>query len=446
MWLVGLAVGARAVTALGVLGSMPIVSDAAAYSDQAATMVQGDPLEGFYWPPGTSYVLAAGYELFGVHPWVARLTMILLGVVAVVTTTLIASRLLRDRRAVLFAGAIVALSPELVLETAQPYAQDLSLVSVNLVVLGALLAYDSGRLRWYALVGFGVGVGTLARPSSLSLLLALAVGLFLWVRALRRAGGRGREIRTVALGTLVAVGLTLVMVFPVAQHNHATAGTWSIALNGEVDLWLANNPHTPNYKTWWLGQHSSDEFPAATRAYMARFEHDFPPTGEQRARLRDEVVRYVGDEPGVTALRTFNRVRAFWGFPYTISNVVRTEWGKPRLGAGLLLLEAGSYILFGLLAIAGAVFSRSMFRGRCMLFVLGTVVAFQLPFMIVFGAGRWHYPVIGLLAPLAGAGLAWALRTPGWWRALLRRRAFVIAALVFLAIQAEYAYFVGTSG
>lgn len=442
LWLIGVAAAARALFAFGVLGSMPLVSDADAYGQQAAAMVHGTAAGAYYWPPGTSYLLAGGYAIFGVHEWVAHLLMVLLGVVSVVTTTLIAARVLRDRRAVIFTGFIVALAPEMAIMAAQPYSLELTLVGVNLTILGALYAHDTGRMRWYALAGVGLGIGALARMSTLSLLLPLAVAAIVIVLRRRREGGQRGELGRLVAGAALLLLCTAALLYPAARHNHAAGAGWTVAVNGEINTWLGNNPYTPDYKTWWLAQHETADFPPATQAYLKRFQIAIPPTRAQRTQVRDEARRYMLGHPGVTALRTVNRVRAFWGFPYTVANTVKAFWGKSKLSFALVALGAAGYVLFALLAIAGLVFARANFRRRRMTFVLGAVLAFQVPYAIVFAAGHWHYPVLGLVAPLAGAGLAWLYESRARFRTLLHSPVFLIAAALFLAIQAEYAYFV----
>ena len=74
---VGAGLALRLAVAFGPLRHLPLVSDAADYAGQAAQMARGDPVPAYYWPPGTSYVIAAFYDLLGVHPWVAKLSAIL---------------------------------------------------------------------------------------------------------------------------------------------------------------------------------------------------------------------------------------------------------------------------------------------------------------------------------------------------------------------------------
>jgi 4-amino-4-deoxy-L-arabinose transferase-like glycosyltransferase len=441
--LVAVAFGVRAIVALGILGGMPITSDALAYSGQASNLVHH--VHGsfpYYWPPGTSYFLWPGYKLFGVHAVVARLMTIAASVLAVVTSVLIAQRVLRDRRAVMATGWVIALAPEIVLMSSQPYSFDLTLLAVNGTVLGLLIGWDTGRLRWYVLAGLSFGFGALTRPSTLSLVLVLLVALFVLGRRLRREG-RGGDLRRLVVGAGAVAICALAVMFPAARHNHSVGQGWTLSVNNDQNIWLGNNPYTPNYKTYWLGQHEPSYFPPRTRDYMLRFVYGSDPTPAQRKRARDEAKRFVLHHPGVTALRTVNRVRAFWGFPYTISNNIRTDWHKGNIAfAAALALEAGGYVLFGLLAIAAAVFARSWMRRPRVLFLLALVAMFELPYALDFSGGRWHYPVLGLLAPFAGLGLAWVTAERERWRLLVRSKPFLIAAAVFLLVQAEYAFFV----
>lgn len=444
--LVSVALAVRTIVAIGLLGGMPITSDAGAYSSQASDFVhQVHGSFPYYWPPGTSYFLYAGYELFGVHAVVARLMTIAASVLAVVFTTLIAARVLRDRRAVVLTGFLMALAPEIVLMSAQPYSFDLTLLAIDGIVLGLLIGWETGRLRWYVLAGLSLGFGALTRPSSLSLGLVLAGALVVLGRRLWRER-RPADLRRLLAGAAAVVVCAGAVMFPAARHNHSVGHGWTLSVNNDQNLWLGNNPFTPNYKTWWLGQHEVSSFRPAIRDYMERFAYSSNPTPEQRRRARDEARRYVLHHPATTALRTVNRLRAFWGFPYTISNNIRTDWHKGNVAfAAALLFEVGGYLLFGLLVLVAAVFARPLVRRSPAIFLLLLVGAFELPYALDFSGGRWHYPVLGLLAPFAGAGLAWLVGERDRWRRLLSSWPFLIAVAFFLLIQAEYAYFVLSS-
>src|ERR1700730_13932167 len=216
--LIGTAFLLRAFVAFVVLGQMPIFSDARAYSDQAVNLIHGNSHHPYYWPPGTSYILAAGYWAFGVHAWVARLLMIIVSVISVATTALIARRLLRGTRTALLAGWILALYPGMIMQSAEPFSFDVTLLGVNLTVLFALRAWEGGRIWDYGATGLALGFAALARPSTLSLLLPLAVFAAVILRR-RQTEGKPTGIGRVAAGTAVLVACTAAAVSPAVIHN-----------------------------------------------------------------------------------------------------------------------------------------------------------------------------------------------------------------------------------
>jgi hypothetical protein len=409
-------------------------------------ILHGHAHQAYYWPVGTSYVIAAGYWVFGIHPWVARLVMIALSVGSVVTTTLIARRLLRDTRAALLAGWTLALFPEMIMQAAQPDSFDLTLLGVNLTVLFALRAWQRGRVLDYAAAGVGLGIAALARPSTLSLLLAMGIFAAILLRR-RHQEGQPTGLGRVAVGSAVLLACTAAVITPALAHNSADHAGLTLSTNNEQNLWLGNNRYTPNYKTYYLGQHPLSDFSPEVRNYMRPFVYGTHPTRAQRSADFDEAKGFIEDHPAVSLLRTTNRVRSFWTFDYSLANEFRTDWGKgAKVEAVGLLPEVGGYMLLGLLVIIALVFARDLFRPGALWFLIATIAAFALPYAIVYGAGRWNYPELGLLAVLAGAGAVWLIDTPDRWRRLVSSRVFWIALVVFMLVQAEYSYFAVTSG
>jgi 4-amino-4-deoxy-L-arabinose transferase-like glycosyltransferase len=440
--LLGVALLARLVFSFGLIADWALVSDGSAYSDQAIRlMAPGPDTQEYYWPPGTSYVLQAAYEVFGVSRHVARLTMIAVSLGSVVATVLLARRVLADDRAARIAGWVLALVPSAVFMPSQPFSFDLTMLGVTLCVLCALVAVDRGQGRWLALSGLAIGVAAAARPGSYSVLLALVPAAVLVAVRLWRAGER-RRLGFLAAGALAFAVLAAAPVVPAIVHNHDVGAGATISTNNEGNLLYGNNPFTRDYKTWHQGQHDPAEFPADERAYLEEhWQAGGPP--EERRKMRDEALEYMRDNPARTAWRTTNRVRAFWGFDYTYANGLRsyTDAPTPVVGAAGLL-EVGGWGVLMALVLAGLVLGRRLFRPSRLLFLLAVVTAYQAPHWIAFSAGRWHLPVLALLAPLAAAGIV-ALGSP---RQALGRvlgsRALLAALAVFVLLQVEYAYFV----
>ncbi len=67
------------------------------------------------------------------------------------------------------------------------------------------------------------------------------------------------------------------------------------------------------------------------------------------------------------------------------------------------------------------------------------VVGYQLPYCFAFSSGTYHFPVMGLLFPLAGAGAAALAARSG--RSLRALCGASVPAAIFMLIQVQYAYY-----
>ena len=443
--LIGVALLGRVIVAMGILHNMPLFSDASAHSIQATEIVDGVNHFPYYFPVGTSYVLAAGYWAFGVHLWVAHALMVLVSVGSVVTTALLAQRLFRNPRVAILAGWILALFPGMWMMAAQPFSFDIPLLCINLAALFGLRAWESerpvSRLVDYAVVGVALGFAAVTRPSTLSIAIAL-VGAALIVIWRRYKANEPTQAWPFVAGVAVAAVFAVATMTPAVIHNENYDQGLTLSVNNELNTWLGNNPYTPSYRTNYLGQHPVRDFPPEVGTYMRRFNYGRFPSKERREKVQDETIRFVEHHPAVTALRSFNRVREFWGFDYTISNLFRVEWAKGAKYEALgLIFEAGAYFVLALLCFIALIFARELFKPGAIWFLLALIVTFQLPYVFVYAGGRWHYPVLGLLAVIGGAGLYWLMNTPDRWRRLRDSTAFWVCTIVFALIQLEYAYY-----
>jgi 4-amino-4-deoxy-L-arabinose transferase-like glycosyltransferase len=427
--LAGLAI--RVVVAFGLLGGLPLVSDALSYSDFARDLLSSFPgKDAYYWPPGNSLLLAAAYAVLGASPWVAKGVMVLLGTAAVPLTARVAREL--DPRAEASAAWTAALYPPAVMLVAESYAQHLSAVCILAFAWLGLRAMRERRVLLFALAGLALGAGCLTRPSMASLAPVL-LGFFVthaW-RARRERAALAKLVGGGAVLVIVAAALVL----PAALHNARLGAGLTVSTNNERNLFLGNNPYTPDYKTSHLGQRSLDELDPETRVYLASF-YARP---DARAAMQREALSYMAGHPGKTALRTLNRATSFWGFDYLASRIVQEDrgWGKKAL-LPMLALEAGGYLAAAALAILGLfAFAAEEDRG-CRTWLGWLVLAYEAPYAIAFSGGTYHFPAMALLVPFAG--VAWARRSQIAARLREKKAALVVLAL-FAFVQAEYAYY-----
>jgi 4-amino-4-deoxy-L-arabinose transferase-like glycosyltransferase len=439
-WLVllGSALALRVVVVFGFLHSMPVVSDAAEYAAQGRRLAHDFP-GGFayYWPPGTSYFLAPLYFLFGDGAWVAKAGSILVDVACVALVALLAEKVVSNKRAVVAAGWLYALYPSAVLTAGQPYSFAITMLCLLIMTLALLAAHERESWGAWLVAGSAFGFAVLVRPSTITVAFALAAVVLVVARSTS-----GRSMARLLGGAAVFLACAIAVVLPVMAHNASQHQGWTVSTANEQNFWLGNNRYTPNYKTWHLGQHRAAEYAPEVARELRRFHVGHPSREDRRAMLRD-AIDFVEAHPAVTALRTANRARAFWGFDYTASGDVQTVFQLSGVEvAPLVALEVLGYWLLALLAIVGLVRGRGSIRGGRALFLAAIVAGFELSYVVAYAAGRWHSPVIGFVVPFAALAVAPPADRRQWWRAALTSRAVWILAAVFFVVQLEYAYFV----
>ncbi len=435
--LAGAALGVRLAVVFGVLPAMPLFSDAVLYAADAGALLDDFPGdEAYYLPPGLPYLTALAYVLFGQTLATARLLSIGVSVLGVLMIAWLAHLVLRHRRAARWAGSLAAVYPPDVMMNGQLYTQPLEMLCLLAMTCCLIEGYRRRRWALFGCAGLAFGFGSLTRPSLLSLTLLLLPTAWVLLRRARRqdAAGATRGLLDGSLAFCVGV---LVCVLPVMQHNAAHGAGPRLSTNNRWHFFLGNNPYTPHYKTSYLSSRPVEQFDPEVRAYLRRFGARDDPGNT----MQQEAWRYVVRHPFVTLLRTLNRARAFWGFDYVTARRIQTFYGlDARRLAGLLLLEAGGYALVMTLALLG-LFCGGPLLAREHRWLLWLVAAYQLPYVAAFATGAYHFSAMGLLMPLAGAGL-WVLKDRSLWRRDGRgRRRFYLALALFGAIQLEYAWF-----
>jgi hypothetical protein len=441
--LVTVAVAVRVLVVFGALHSMPVVSDAAAYTEQARRLVHHWSTGAYYWPPGESYLMAGLFAVVGDSDTVAKASNIAVDVAAVVLAVLLARRLLTDVRAIRWTGWILAIFPSLVLMSGQPYSFALTMVCLLALALLILRGLETAGVANAALAGGFLGFAILTRPSTISVLPALAIVTGVLARRFMAEGNRN-QLRGLIRAAAVFAVVTAAVVAPVVYHNVEHRQGLTVSTANEQNFWFGNNPYTPAYKTWELGTRRVADFAPAVRDYLARYNPGAPTRAQRHAMLHDALT-FVAHHPAITLLRTFDRFQAFWGFDFSPSDDVKNALGLGRLPQVLLTgLEALGWVVVGLLALVGLTSARQLIRRAPALLVLAIVVGFEVPYLLSYAAGRWHEPVIGFVVPFAAAGASWLWSTRDPLPRLLANHLFVGLAVLFLAVQVVYAYSVAT--
>ncbi len=418
----------RGIVAFGLLGKMPMVSDAHDYVAVALRLAAGDVGGAFYWPPGESLVLTAGFAVLGPSVVVARALTVAISTVTAVFVVLIGREVAGDRTGRIAGWMWAAYAPSVLL-CGQSYAQHLAALCLAAVAYCGMRAARERRLVHFAATGLALGLGVLTRPSMASVAPVVAA---VWAFAAHRDPLARRAIGT---GAAAAVCVGLAWVLPVCAHDARSGAGWTVSTNNERNLFLGNNPYTPDYKTSHLGQRSLDELEPETRTYLESFYL----RDDKRAAMQHAALAYMRQHPARTSLRTLNRATSFWGFDYLASREIQSWRGASTAATlALLGLEGASYLAMAALALLAVFAMRSASRRSWRLWLVALALAYELPYTIAFSGGTYHFPVMPLCIPLAAVA---ARRPAEAWRCLRRSRPAWVALAVFALVEAQYAYY-----
>lgn len=426
----------RVIVAFVVLADMSLQSDAKQYSEVAQQVLADFPgTTAYFWPPGLLYYLAAVYGLFGSDIAVSRLAMVALGVATTAMVVVVSRRAFSDERIALAAGWIAALYPPAVLMSGQTYTQELASLALLCVTWSMFRFLERPRAHWGLVCGVALGLGILTRPSMLSVLGVITLGGAVWAWVNLRSGDRGVAWRVVPTLALVYV-CVLAAIVPAMAHNASHGEGWSLSINNEMNFFMGNNPYTHYYKTSHLAQRGLEQIDPEAAAYLTPYlQHP-----DRRAVMRDAGITYVIQHPFTTAWRTLSRLRAFWGFDYIMSRAIQNQHDG-HMGVLLIFLcfEAGGYLALMFAVGSGAIIAVRGRRGVPCLLLIGMALAYQAPYALAFSSGTYHFPVMGLLIPIA------ALNVTRPWRdsPIIRvgeRGIFWAMAVALLLVQVEYGY------
>lgn len=417
-----------------ILNDMPLVSDALSYNLLAKSFLrEGLSTEPFYWPPGLPLFLSAVYSIAGDQIMVSRLAMIALGTANVVLVVKICRNVSRRPAAWKLSGWIACFYPPAVMMAAQTYSQHLAATCLLSAVLCFFVGYRKNLWWIYTIAFLLLGIGTLTRPSMISVAVAfLLIGAFLFTR--------GSSKKTLLIGGISGGIVFILIIVPFAMINESLGAGYYISTNNERNFFLGNNKYTPHYKTSHLAQRNREavELEEEVSEYLVKIEGN----GDAIARrnMRNEAIKYIIDHPFVFLWRTMNRFRSFWGFDYIMSRRIQKHYELDRTSLLFLLLsEAGGYALVALTALMGAIFAGHMLARGAFIFLLLVILSYQLPYMLAFSGGAYHFPVMGLVMAVSGAGCSFMLSRKNI-KALIKRKVFWLILAIFTAVQLEYLY------
>jgi 4-amino-4-deoxy-L-arabinose transferase-like glycosyltransferase len=368
----------------------PPISDEQHYDALAANLAAGNGYASggipvAYWPVGYSAFVAAFYLVFGHYYLPVIIFQTVLGAATAAILLLLAREFL-PAAAAHAAGLIVALWPNHIAYASRLFPAALLTFAVVTVALAVV------KLKGYRgaiLAGMLTGLAALAAPVALVLPgAALACDLFRRVgikKALARAG--------------VVAAVAVFAVAPWAVRNGRVFDAFVlVTTNGGVNLWIGNNPKatgTYNYPT-----------SRTNPLYMTEGELERDRLGRELAWyfIRNERAQFL-----LLAMPKFvytygSDVSAFQleGIARGVEPAVSACRSAARVAQSYYALIWVGFIL-GLVKLRGRIFRASPGGGAPLAALLVWPVALTLVYMIFFGEGRFHLPMVPFIAALAAA-------------------------------------------
>ncbi|MDQ7744012.1 ArnT family glycosyltransferase [Hydrogenophaga pseudoflava] len=373
---------------------VPVIpsSDGEAYDAFARTLVQHGTFgwepdhPTSFWPPGTTFLHASMFALFGIRyePIVAMNIALSLGIVVV--TARLAARFWGQTVAVLSA-LVLAVWPTLVMYPTI-LASELPFLFLTLLALDLWTFPRLGLTARALLAGLVLGFAALVRPQALLLPLVYAGGLVLMHRAGRTAWLE--QIRCVVLAGIAMA----VVVAPWTWRNHQLYDEpMLISSNGGITLWMGNTPGTDGryMSTPKKYSHLSENERAKVLGQEARAYILQDPVAFAARAVKKLVILYANESVGVG-----------WNSP-GIRQVFGETWEQR-----LKRLTQATWALICLLVAVGLWSSLRRVGFLATLFspVTLSILYFTAIHMVVVSQERYHLAFAGQWAMLAGLGLA----------------------------------------
>jgi 4-amino-4-deoxy-L-arabinose transferase-like glycosyltransferase len=339
--------------------------------------------------PGYPLFLAAVFRMTGGSLAIARVTHAFLWVISALLTYRLALKLLENPRLALIAAGCVGFYPEFVGMTGLFWSESLFIL-LFLAAMNGLLVVANGTGPYQA-IGAGLLIGLAALTRSTSVIL-LPTAWFVAVTRRDRPGAFKRAL-------LMSVA-ALILIGGWSARNYAIHRKFILVeSNVGFNLYVGNSPSTPMPFAWQKLKllDSDDDY---KRLVAGLNEAD------SNAALSRAAAAHMRAHPGRTlalmACKTFD----FWLPDFFVAMNLRSGsfgpayrglW-RPFLGLSILV-----YVLCGVAAVRGVIATPARWH---VAFLGLVIVLYTLPHTLVYGASRYHLPLIPLVIILAAPELA----------------------------------------
>ncbi|MFP8833722.1 ArnT family glycosyltransferase [Hydrogenophaga sp. XSHU_21] len=379
--------------------SVPVVplSDSAAYLVLAKSLAAGngyawaDGTLTAFWPPGTSFLYAALFRVFG-ESFAPVIALNLLAGMAVVYLGFRLARLLYGRPVGLLAATMLAVWPLLVQFTTILASEVLFMVPV---LLAMLIVFEASKPKLVHFVSFGllVAIASYIRPTAIPLVVIVPVLHLLRGSSLRQLAG------WIGVGGLVC----WLAIWPWSERNSNLFGQpVGISTNFGANLWMGNNGQS---------QGTYQSFEAYSHLNNEKVRDD---------QMRSDAIRFIKENPGqfVTLgikrmINTFDRETI--GVVWNVQGIEQRFPGAPWMTDALKLLSTGYWYGMLLASVAGVflLLKRERWMILCNPVVVVALFFAAVPAIMV-GQDRYHVPMIPMVACCAALFLQhWLQRGTG---------------------------------
>lgn len=387
-WIIAGAVALRLIWAAFV----PVVpiSDSIAYDAFARTLAEhqvfgwtkDQPFA--FWPPGTSFLHALVYAIFG-HSHSAIVGFNILVSAGLILTSVRVSEKLFDAGVAFWTAVILAAWPTLIMYCTV-LASELPYVLMTVLALDIWL---TKRPMWLRVIGAGalLGLAAVIRPLSL-LLPAVYAASIAWQHRFERKA-LFEQARVGLLATLVM----LAVISPWTYRNYQLYGEpVLISTNGGITLWMGNTPGTDG-------------------SYM-RIPADISklPDNEQARVLGAQAREYILNDPIAFAARSARKLYLLYGNE-SIGVLWNTDGIRHAFGDGALApLKRVTQVSWLAILLMAAIGFFALCRDRgffAALFspIVLTIVFHSAVYIITVAQDRYHLSFAAQIAIMSAAGV-----------------------------------------